>query len=716
MANRTFSESWHRVADQCIALRSQVRVRRQFFRGELWYVVEDNYNNQFFRLRPAAYEFVSRLHPKRTVDEVWKEVLELFPDDAPGQDEVIQLMAQLYHANLLLYNAPTDSRELFERYKKRRKKEIQSKLLSIMFARIPLWDPDAFLVRTGPLLKPLFGLFGLLLWLGVFGGALKVVVENFDRLQSQTEGVLAPSNIILLYVSMVLIKTLHEMGHAYVCRHYGGEVHIMGVMLLVFTPIPYMDASASWSFRSRWQRLFVASAGMIVEIFVAAIAVFVWANTAPGVVHSLAYNMIFIASISTILFNINPLLRFDGYYMLTDILDMPNLHQNGRKHLTHLTERYAFGCEKSTTPAGGMREATTLTVFGIASGIYRIIVFTGIVFFVADQFLLAGLLMAVVCIISWGIVPIFKLLRYLASSPKLERNRTRAILVCSSVMAVLIGGLYLLPAPAHFRAPGVLEAEQFAQVTSEVAGIIDSVDAQSGSDVAAGDVLLTLRNHELELQLRSLREQGRETELRIRQALALSAADLSALNSRLDAIRKRIAEGEQDMAALVIRAPFAGRWSAPELDDRLGTWIARGSAIGELIDDSSYRFSAVVSQDDAKHLFNEDAIRGATVRLHGQSGSKLATASRRIVPGEQRTLPSAALGWAAGGDVATDFSDQSGRTSAESFYIVESDIDVADIHSRHGLTGKIRFSLPPEPLLQQWIHELRQLLQRRYNL
>ncbi|MFT5129546.1 MAG: putative peptide zinc metalloprotease protein, partial [Rhodothermales bacterium] len=693
--SKTFSESWHRVSEQNIALRPQVRVRRQYFRGELWYVVEDSYNNQFFRLRPAAYEFVSRLHPKRTVDSVWQEVMERYPNHAPGQDEVIQLLAQLYHANLLLYNAPSDSRELFERYSKRRKKEIQSKLLSIMFARIPLWDPDAFLVRMGPLLKPLFGFIGALLWFGVVGYAVKLVLEHFPRLQSQTEGVLAPSNLVLLYLSMVLIKTLHELGHAFACRHFGGEVHVMGIMLLVFTPIPYMDASASWAFRSRWQRLLVAAAGMIVEIFVAAIAVFVWANTAPGVVHSLAYNMIFIASVSTILFNINPLLRFDGYYMLTDLLDMPNLHQHGRRHLTHLTEHYAFGCERSTSPAVNLREASILTVFGIASGIYRVIVFTGIVFFVADQFLLAGLLMAAVCIVSWGVVPIFRLLRYLASSPKLERNRSRAIAVCSSLLAVLVGGLYLLPAPAHFRAPGVLEAREFTQVSSEVAGIVESVDAESGVDVTAGQVLLQLRNHELGLQLVSLREQARETELRIRQALAQSAADLSALNSRLDAIRKRVAESEQDKLALVIRAPFAGRWSAPDLDDRVGTWIARGSAIGELIDDSDYRFSAVVSQDDAKHLFNTDAIRAATVRLHGQSGTALETQARRIVPGEQRTLPSAALGWAAGGDVATDFSDQSGRTSAASFYIVEADIDASTVDTRHGLTGKIRFTLPP---------------------
>ena len=116
----------------------------------------------------------------------------------------------------------------------------------------------------------------------------------------------------LLYLSLIFVKTLHEFGHAYFCRKWGGEVHIMGVMLMIFTPVPYVDATSSWGFRSHARRALVGAAGMIVEVFLAAIAAFIWASTAPGVIHSVAYNIMFVASVSTLIFNLNPLLRFDG--------------------------------------------------------------------------------------------------------------------------------------------------------------------------------------------------------------------------------------------------------------------------------------------------------------------------------------------------------------------------------------------------------------------
>ena len=166
---------------------------------------------------------------------------------------------------------------------------------------------------------------------------------------------LAPGNLVLLYLGMVVIKTLHEFGHALFCRKFGGEVHVMGVMLMIFTPMPYVDATSSWSFRQRSKRVLVGAAGMIVELFVAALATFLWARTGPGTLHTLAYNMMFVASVSTLIFNINPLLRFDGYYILSDLLEIPNLNQRAIGQLRHLAESKLFGVKPSESPAGTRR-------------------------------------------------------------------------------------------------------------------------------------------------------------------------------------------------------------------------------------------------------------------------------------------------------------------------------------------------------------------------
>src|SRR5260221_3804596 len=253
----TFSESWYRVANQRLCLRPSVKVRRQNFRGERWFVLENPFTNEFFRVRPAAYEFLARLDPKRTVEEVWRECLEKAPDQAPGQEAVLQLLAQLYFANLLQYAQATDSAGLFDRYKKRQQREWSARLLNLMFIRFPLLDPDRFLVRTLPVAGKLISVAGAVLWLIVVGAGLKVVADNWEAAKQQSQGILAPANLPLLYLGMVLIKTIHEFGHAYFCRKFGGEVHVMGVMLMIFTPMPYVDATSSWSFRSRWQRILV---------------------------------------------------------------------------------------------------------------------------------------------------------------------------------------------------------------------------------------------------------------------------------------------------------------------------------------------------------------------------------------------------------------------------------------------------------------------------
>src|SRR5262245_34234356 len=347
----TFSESWHRVAGQRLCLGAGVRIRRQNFRGERWFVLENPLTNEFFRLTPAAYAFVARLDPRRTVEEVWHECLDKFPEDAPGQAAVLQLLSQLHLANLLHYATAANSAELFERYKKRQQREWRSRLLNVMFMRFPLLDPDRFLVRTLPWVGKLLNPFGAILWVVVVGLAGEVVADNWEAVKQQGQGVLAPANLPLLYLGMAIIKTIHEFGHAYFTRKFGGEVHVMGIMLMIFTPVPYVDATASWSFRSRWQRVLVGCAGMIVELFFAALMTFVWANTGQGTLHSLAYNMMFIASVSTVMFNANPLLRFDGYYILSDLLELPNLSQRANQLLRYAAERWLFGLKRGQNPA-----------------------------------------------------------------------------------------------------------------------------------------------------------------------------------------------------------------------------------------------------------------------------------------------------------------------------------------------------------------------------
>ncbi len=715
-AGKTFSESWHRVAGLKVSLRPTVKVRKQLFRGETWYVLNDPFNNQFFRLRPEAHDFVIRLRPDRTVEEVWEECLDRHPDEAPGQEDVIQLLTQLYLSNLLYFEMPADSAKLFERYKKRKQREIKSKLLSIMFIRLPLFDPEYLLKRLVPIFKYLISPIGAIIWLLVVAGAGKIVVDHFEMATDQVQGILAPDNLFLMYVGLVVIKTLHEFGHAIICKRFGGEVHTMGVMLLIFTPLPYMDATSSWSFRSRWHRALVGGAGMITEVFIAALATFLWIKTGPGTLHSLAYNMMFIASVSTILFNGNPLLRFDGYYILSDLLDIPNLSSRSQKHLRHLIERYIFGCKDSYSPSQSLKETFWLSIFGVLSGIYRVIIFAGIILFVADKFLLAGLLMALLCVISWGIVPLFRFASYLASSPRLARTRIRATIVSIGFLASLAIFLAVCPFPNRFRAPGVMESVQYIRVVNDAPGYVKNVRVPSGKEVSAGTPLIELSDQELDFEIEATVAQREETLAMKLQAQSLETADLEPIHKRLEAIEAKLTDLKEQRATLVVRARQSGLWVAPAIQEFVGSWVQRGSMIGEIVHHGSFHFSAVVSQEEAAELF-VGQIKKAEVRIFGQGGKNIAVTDYKIIPFKQEKLPSAALGWLGGGEVPVSYTDESGLQAAEPFFQINAKIkSTSGVVLLHGRSGKLRFTLNSKPLLLQWAHKFRQLIQRRYQI
>ena len=714
---RTFSESWYRVANQRICLRPVVRVRRQNFRGERWIILENPFSNQYFRLRPEAYEFVARLRPDRTVEEVWQQCLNRHPDTAPSQESVIQLLSQLYSANLLQYDLAADSAQLFERYKKRRQREIGFRFLNIMFMRFPLLDPDRLLVRTMPVIGKLISPFGALLWLLVVGSGLSIVVDNFGALRTQGQGILAPDNLFLLYTGLIFVKAFHEFGHAYFCRRFGGEVHVMGVMLMIFTPMPYVDATSAWSFRERWKRVLVGSAGMIVEVFIAAIAAFFWARTGPGIVHSIAYNIMFVASVSTVIFNVNPLMRFDGYYILSDLLEIPNLNQRAVQQLRHLAESSLFGVKNSESPAGTRREAGWLTIFGITSGLYRLVVFTGILLVVADRFLIIGIVMALACLISWAVVPVVRFIKYLASSPRLERVRTRAVGVTAGLAAGLVVLLAVVPFPHSFRAPGVVMASQRMVLANQTAGRVTSLLARPGNPVQAGQPLLQLQNTELELALVAAGARLDEVNARLLQAMKEDSAGIAPLARLHDSINDQLAKLKADTDHLTVRAPYAGFWVSPTMEDRRESWLERGSNLGQLVNSNSFQFVATVMEEDANPLFDSH-LRGAEVRLHGNAGTALFVTNWKVVPGGQHHLPSAALGWAAGGEVpvATENNDQGSRT-AEPFFEVRGDLRASgNIALLDGRSGWIRFQLAPEPLLPRWMRSLWQLLQKRYEI
>ena len=277
MSESLFSSSWYRVAGLTPRLRSHARIHRQRYRGQIWYVLQDLSTEKFHRFSPPSYFMVGLMDGRRTIQEIWDQAMTQLGDDAPTQDQMIQLLSQLHAADVLQCDVPPDTAELFRRGEKQRRKQWQSRLFSVFSWRFPLIDPERFLQRFLPVARPLFSWAGALLWLLVVIPAVALAVMHWpDLTENIIDQVLTPQNLLVIWLLFPVLKLLHEFGHGFAVKRFGGEVHGMGIMILVLTPVPYVDASSAWSFREKWKRVVVGAAGMVVELFLASLALFVW--------------------------------------------------------------------------------------------------------------------------------------------------------------------------------------------------------------------------------------------------------------------------------------------------------------------------------------------------------------------------------------------------------------------------------------------------------
>ncbi|MCX5683343.1 MAG: hypothetical protein NT049_06625 [Planctomycetota bacterium] len=719
----TFIESWYRVAQLRPRLRSACQVHRQHFRGQVWHVVQDPANNQFFRLNEEAYRFVALLDGRRTIAEVWKICNDIAGDAAPTQGEAIQLLGQLYTSNLLQGDLPPDAEGLLRRYRQRITREVQGYLTNLLFIRIPVFDPDWVLDRFVGLFGLAFTFWGFLAWLGLMAVGFYFIAGRTGELVQGAQNILNPTQLPLLYVTVVFIKVIHEFGHAFACKKFGresgsgGEVHVMGVMFLVFTPLPYMDASSSWAFRRKWHRVIVGAAGMMTEMSIAAVAAVVWASTASGTTtHALAYNLILVGSVSTLLFNANPLLRYDGYYILSDILEIPNLAQRSRDYIYFLVRRWGWGVKQVRDPAHTRGERIWMFFYAIASTVYRVFISIAILLFISSRLPFVGALLAVAAVVAWVIVPLGRFAHYLVASSELMRVRSRAVGSTLAVLALVVGGLGLIPAPDRSYVEGVVEPVQFAIVHAGADGFLRSY-LPSGSDARPdGPPLVVCVNPELEAEALQWEAQRRELLARRSLATTKEVALVQTLDEQLRAVDEKICDVQRRLGELEVHAPFAGKWLSPQLDLQQGAYLHRGDPVGVDVTPEHLIVRAVAGQEAAGTLSIE-AGREVEMRIDGRAEALLTGTITQFLPMGQESVPSPALTYAGGGAVAVSADDQKGTKTAERVFEIHIVPDPEScVRLLAGQRVVIRLENRSKPLLEQWKRSLLQLIQRRFKI
>ena len=660
------SPDWYRVAHMRPRLRAGVRISRQQVRGETWYVLSDPVSGRHHRFNALAYALVGSCNGQATLDEVWAARVDAEGDDAPSQAEAIRIFAQAFAANLFIGDIAPDAAAIVKAHTRIEGKRRRASVNPLAF-RLPLWNPDRFLAaqlqRVAWLFSPgarsaigIVVLFGAIL-LALNAGA----VSEFGRRELGSGRML-----LMMWLVYPVMKGLHELAHAFAVKVQGGSVPEIGVTLLMLTPLPYVDASASIGFAEKKQRIAVAAAGIVAEAVLASLALALWLLLEAGWLKDLAFAVVFVGGLSTLAVNGNPLLRFDGYHVLCDAAELPNLALRSTQHWQVLLKRWLFGVTAAHAYSPARGERPWLIAYAPLAWAYRSVLLVLVALMAAQWSAALGL--GVLALAAWlGLLkPAWASLQWVTESPELRGRRPRAVATSLAGLA-LLGALGIgVPLPQRTFATGIVWLPDDALVRLTTDGFVEQFVVNDGDSVQAGSVIARLRNEPLHVEI------GRV------EALYERARIEHALRFELDAQRTRAAEAElarlaaerdrlrQRLDGLTVRAARGGRVVIDPRRIVAGQYVAQGELIAQVLPDGAPLVRTLVRNEDISLVRERPGTIG--VELAHAQGSTHGAVLDVAVPRASTSLPSAALGDAAGGSIALDASDSSGRTAREAFF------------------------------------------------
>lgn len=723
MSESLLSPQWFRVAALHPQLRPQVQVHRQPSRGQNWYVLHNAATGRFHRVHARAYELVGRLDGQLSLDEVWRGLVELLGDDAPTQDEALGVLAQLADGDLLQAEELPDLRRLIAQSTRRARVEQRARINPLSF-RVRLFDPTPWLRGAGAWARVVFSAPVAWLWLALVGSGAWLAWTRQPELSAHMAQALGqPSMLLWMWLVYPVMKALHEAGHALALRRYGCQSHEVGVTFLLLMPLPHVDATDALRLADRWQRATIVAAGMAVELALAAMAAWVWSEVAPGLVRDVALLVMVLGGASTLLFNGNPLMRYDGYHLLCDTMDLPNL---GPRSTRHWRQRLQAGLVRmvgrTPRPAASVamdrRERWALWAYAPAAWWWRLVVSAMVMQWVAHWS--PWLSWAVGLWMAWSLVlsPVASWVSESVDAPELGTARERARWTLVGGMVAVVAAVMWWPWSPSLNAQGLVWMPQEATLRSPHPARIDALLVSDGQVVEAGQALMRLGAEDLVSEATILKARiaaleaersaawGREP-VRVRQAQEALQRDIASLQ----AIELR---GQR----LTVKAPQAGVVVLPGGGDGLGRDVPQGELLAHVLPVGGARVLALIPEEDVG-LWRE-ALRAAPgqglrpeVMVSDEQGQVRQARLVRQAPAALERLPTAALGATQGGPVQTDPSDPDGLKPLRPVFVIELDVPDRGL-ARVGARAQVKLSLPAQSLAGQLVFRFRQLLLRQF--
>jgi putative peptide zinc metalloprotease protein len=499
--------------------RKQVRLRvrpdlqtvEQRYEGKLYYVVKDPVCLRYYRFNRQEHYVFRLFDGEHTLEDVRKKFEDEFrPHRLEFQD--LELFArQLVMAGLVQAEHSGAGKHLFERRAKQRRLKRIAALSNVLYWKIPLFDPDRLLTWMHGYLWWIFTWWFFAASVGLMVAAVLHVAIHFqtfyDKLPAYHE-FFAFRTVLYLWLSLGVVKVIHEFGHGLSCKAFKGECHEMGVLLMCLSPALYANVTDAWTLADKWKRIIISFAGIYVELVIAALATFVWWYTPHlPVVNNIALSLMVLCSVSTILFNANPLMRFDGYYMLSDWLEIPNLRERARRYLTNSFLEIGLGIETPPEPYMAPGRKVLFITYAITSYIYLWVVMISILWLLSDflgpQLKVISRMIAVFSFVSMFIWPIYRIVKSIRQRGRLPDMKATRVYVTASLFASVIAAVFLLPLPISRIVDTGLVAinPQYAEPVGLIdPGHLEAIHVREGQKVRKGDALLTFGSRYLQEQ------------------------------------------------------------------------------------------------------------------------------------------------------------------------------------------------------------------------
>lgn len=714
--------------------RADLVVSEVRFRGITHGVVKDPVGMKYHRLRAEQIRLLELLDGHRTLESLRETLVHEFPAIRPTLRELQRLIADLHEKGLAYSARPGQTATRSRQEREQRYKQWRQSALNLLSLRLPGWDPDAVLRGMLPWTSWLFQPIGVALclafvvssWitLGLHAGEIQRKLPAFEQFFGWP-------NLIYLWITLACAKIIHEFGHGLSCRYFGGECHEMGVMLLVFSPCLYCDVTDSWMLRNKWQRIIIGGAGMWVEVILSAIAIYVWQATSSGLLHYLSLNLFFVTTVTTVFFNANPLMQFDGYYMLSDWLEIPNLRPQAEQFVRTTASKTCLGIETPPDPFAPQTGRVWFILFAVASKVYGWFVLANILmllYVILKPYGLQSLGQAMAwfsvgMVLGGGIMQVYQVYKAPRAKP-ISRVRLGVTL---TMLGLLVAGVLQIRVPWYRTAVCHVEPRDVRSVMTETAGEVAEVLVSPGDYVAVDDVLVRLTDPDLNQRLQEIQTQVKvqELELRVQGAIDDMAA-YTVVKEILDGLRAQEAELSDRQRHLTVRAPCAGQvvaasrtpsatlesqdlrlpsWHGTPLDPRNGTaFLPVRTELLQIaphaVPETPLRYETVVYLDQSQRLDVRERMK-LRIKFDHWPQETFTGHVRQIATGHTEIAP-ATLSNKQGGGMAT-VTDKEGREKLEQpVYQALVEFDQSPPVLRTGLRGQARFVVM-ERTLGMWL-------------